>query len=208
MPRIAYGSAVTETRRRPETRRDELLAAAVRVFAEKGYHACRVSDIAREAGASHGLVYHYFASKEDILESIFVENWGVVVVAIEQIAATADRSAEKLRKIAAVTLHAWRRDPAVVQVIVREIARSPQLQERLGSFTRAFAALQGVIVAGQASGELDPGLDPVFATYAVWGILDEVLTGWVLGRLPDDEDAVERAVATVTTMLRRALSAG
>lgn len=199
---------MTETRRRSESRREELLSAAVRVFAEKGYHACRVSDIAREAGASHGLVYHYFASKDEVLETIFRENWGVVATAIAQIAEAEDSSAEKLRRIAAVTLHAWRRDPGVVRVIVREIARSPQLQERLGAFTQAFDALERVIAEGQARGELDRGLDPRFATYAVWGMLDEVLTGWVLERLPDGPDEIDAAVATVSTMLRRALAAG
>lgn len=199
---------MTETRRRSESRRDELLAAAVRVFAEKGYHACRVSDIAREAGASHGLVYHYFSSKDEVLETIFRENWGVVATAIAQIAEADDSAAEKLRRIAAVTLHAWRRDPGVVRVIVREIARSPQLQQRLGAFTQAFDALERVIREGQERGELDRGLDPGFATYAAWGMIDEVLTGWVLERLPDGPEEIEAAVATVSTMLRRALGAG
>ena len=199
---------MTETRRRSESRRDELLAAAVRVCAEKGYHACRVSDIAREAGASHGLVYHYFSSKDEVLETIFRENWGVVATAIAQIAEADDSAAEKLRRIAAVTLHAWRRDPGVVRVIVREIARSPQLQQRLGAFTQAFDALERVIREGQERGELDRGLDPGFATYAAWGMIDEVLTGWVLERLPDGPEEIEAAVATVSTMLRRALGAG
>ncbi len=143
-----------------------------------------------------------------MLETIFRENWGVVAAAIAQIADTEDSSAEKLRRIVAVTLHAWRRDPGVVRVIVREIARSPHLQARLGAFTQAFDALERVIAEGQARGELDGGLDPHFATYAVWGMLDEVLTGWVLERLPDGPGEIEVAVTTVSTMLRRALAAG
>ncbi|MHB8469543.1 MAG: TetR/AcrR family transcriptional regulator [Gaiellaceae bacterium] len=199
---------MNETRRRSESRRDELLAAAVRAFAAKGYHACRVSDIAAEAGVSHGLVYHYFASKDEVLETIFRENWGVVATAVEEISKTDDSAAEQLRKIAAVMLHAWIRGPEVVRVIVREVSRSPQLQERIGQFASAFDVLEKVIRRGQASGELDPGLDPRFATYAVWGMLDEILTGWVLGRLPDEPGDIERAVATVATMIRRSLAAG
>jgi TetR/AcrR family transcriptional regulator, fatty acid metabolism regulator protein len=197
---------VPDTRRRSETRREDLLVAAVRVFAEKGYHSCRVSDIAAEAGVSHGLVYHYFASKDEVLETIFRENWGVVAQAIEEISETGDSAAEKLRKIAAVTLHAWVRGPEVVSVIVREVSRSPQLQERIGEFARAFDGLERVIREGQASGEIDRELDPRFATYAVWGMLDEVLTGWVLGRLPDEPSDIERAVTTMTAMIRRALA--
>ena len=195
----------SSSRNRAESRRDELLAAAVRVFARKGYHTCRVSDIADEAGASHGLVYHYFSSKDEVLETIFRENWGPIAVAIEGIAATDDAAPEQLRKVVALVLHAWRRDPETVRVLVREISRSPVLQERIGEFQKAFDALEHVIVRGQERGEFDAELDPRFATYAVWGTLDEILTGWVLGRLPGEPDDVDRAEATVSPMLRRAL---
>ena len=59
---MASRSAIQEERRR------QILDAAVRAFAEKGYHACRVSDIAEEAGVAYGLVYHYFESKDAVLE--------------------------------------------------------------------------------------------------------------------------------------------
>ena len=193
-------------RRRSESRREELLAAAVRAFARKGYHGCRITDIAQEAGVSHGLVYHYFASKEEILETIFRENWGVVAVAIDQIAETDGSAIEEVRKIVSLMLHSWRRDPAVVRVLVREIARSPQLQERIGDFQQAFDALARVIERGQTSGEIDPALDPRVATFAVWGMIDEVLTAWVLGRLASGEQDVDVAEATVTALVRRALT--
>ena len=47
----------------PVDRRRQILDAAIRVFARQGFHACRVSDIAREAGVAYGLVYHYFDSR-------------------------------------------------------------------------------------------------------------------------------------------------
>ncbi|MDX6486336.1 MAG: TetR/AcrR family transcriptional regulator, fatty acid metabolism regulator protein [Gaiellaceae bacterium] len=191
---------------RSPARREELLRAAVLVFARKGYHTCRVSDIADEAGVSHGLVYHYFASKDEVLETIFRENWAPIVAAIEGIAETDGPSIEKLRKIATLVLNAWRRDEDSVRVLVREIARSPQLQERIGEFQHAFDALERIIVRGQESGEFDAGLHPRFATYAVWGTLDEILTGWVLGRLPSGPEDVDRAEATVAAMLGRALA--
>ena len=188
---------------RSAARREELLRAAVRVFARKGYHTCRVSDIADEAGVSHGLVYHYFASKDEMLETIFRENWGPIGAAIAEIGKTDEAAGEQLRKVASLVLGAWRRDPETVRVLVREISRSPVLQEQIGEFQQAFDALERMIARGQKRGEVDPKLDARFATFAMWGMLDEVLTGWVLGRLPDD---VDRAEATVTAMLRRALA--
>jgi AcrR family transcriptional regulator len=167
-----------------------------------------VSDVAREAGVSHGLVYHYFASKDELLETIFRENWGPTATAIEAIAAADDEPSEQIRKVTAVVLHSWRRDQDTVRVLVREISRSPGLQERIDEFQRAFDALETIIVRGQAAGAFDAELDPRFATYALWGTLDEILTGWVLGRLPGSDGDAARAEATVTAMLRRALSAG
>ena len=193
--------------RRSAARREELLTAAVRVFARKGYYTCRVSDVATEAGVSHGLVYHYFASKDELLETIFRENWGPTAAAIEEIAAADDEPAEQIRKVAAVVLHSWRRDRDAVRVLVREISRSPVLQERIEEFQRALDALETIIVRGQRTGAFDPALDPRFAAYALWGTLDETLTGWVLGRLPGDDGDADRAEATVTAMLRRALAA-
>lgn len=195
-------------RRRSESRREELVAAAVRAFARNGYHGCRISDIAEEAGVSHGLVYHYFSSKEEILETIFRENWGVVAVAIGQIAETDGSAIEEVRKIVSLMLHSWRRDPEVVRVLVREIARSPQLQERIGDFAPGFEALTRIIERGQRAGEIDPALDPRVTTFAVWGMIDEVLTAWVLGRLPSEQHDVDAAEATVTALVRRALTAG
>src|SRR5690242_2853096 len=191
---------------RSASRREDLLAAAVRVFARKGFHTCRVSDIADEAGVSHGLVYHYFASKDEVLETIFRDNWGPIATAIAAIGAAGDEPAEQVRKVVAVVLHAWRRDQDTVRVLVREISRSPVLQERIGEFQQAFDALEAIIARGQQSGAFDAALDARFATYALWGTLDEILTGWVLGRLPGADDDVDRAEATVSTMLRRALA--
>ncbi|HET8893937.1 MAG TPA: TetR/AcrR family transcriptional regulator [Gaiellaceae bacterium] len=196
-----------DLRRRSESRREELVAAAVRAIARNGYHGCRISDIAEEAGVSHGLVYHYFASKDEILETIFRENWGVVAVAIGQIAETDGNAIEEVRKIVSLMLHSWGRDPEVVRVLVREIARSPQLQERIGDFQPGFDALTRVIERGQRAGEIDPALDPRVATFAVWGMIDEVLTAWVLGRLPTEQQNVDAAEATVTALVRRALTA-
>ena len=68
----------------PDKRR-LILNAAVRVFARQGFHACRVSDIADEAGVAYGLVYHYFASKDEILDTLFLERWNVMLELIREV---------------------------------------------------------------------------------------------------------------------------
>ena len=76
---------MTEGSKVQEERRRQILQAAVRAFARKGYHACRVSDIAKEAGVAYGLVYHYYRSKETLLEAIFKETWGAMLATIRSV---------------------------------------------------------------------------------------------------------------------------
>ena len=74
-----------------------ILDAAVRVFARQGFHACRVSDIADEAGVAYGLVYHYFGSKDEVLDTLFLERWDVLLDAIRETDEQADAGARQAR---------------------------------------------------------------------------------------------------------------
>ena len=80
-----------------EDKRRLILDAAVRVFARKGYHTCRVGDIAEEAGVAHGLLYHYFRSKEELLETIFRETWRELLDAVQSVEETTRRRASASR---------------------------------------------------------------------------------------------------------------
>ena len=92
-------------------RRRQILQAAVRTFAEKGYHAARVSDIAKEAGVAYGLVYHYFTSKEAVLESVFRETWGLMLAAIHDVEERGGPAPDQLRRVCKIVLRAWGDDP-------------------------------------------------------------------------------------------------
>ena len=187
-------------------KRTLILDAAVRVFARKGYHAARVGDIAAEAGVAHGLLYHYFDSKEKLLESIFRETWAELLGALEQVEANVRPADEQLRQVAAILLRSWRHDPDLVRVLVREVARSPQLGGRVDEIERAFAVLERIIGRGQREGELRRDLDPRLTAWIVYGALEEILTGWVLGTLPDGDEGVADAERTVTQVLSGGLT--
>ena len=84
---------------------------------------------------------------------------------------------------------------------MREVARSPHLQQEIGETEQAFAALERVIRKGQGSGEFRDDVDSRFASFIFYGALEEILTGWVLGQLPDGEDDVRLAERTIVEML-------
>ena len=184
-----------------EDKRRQLLDAAVRVFARKGFHASRVGDIAEEAGVAHGLLYHYFKSKDQVLEAVFHENWSILIARIESVEETDEPAADQIRHIAAIVLRTWLHLPDVVRVVIQEFGRSPELGERIGELTLPIDALQRVIALGIERGEFRTDIDPAFAATVVYGSIDELLTAWVLGRLPSDEEAVARAEQTLVEVI-------
>jgi AcrR family transcriptional regulator len=177
-------------------KRKLILDAAIRVFADLGYHRARVGDIAEHAGVAHGLLYHYFASKDDVLRSVFTENWGELIARFRAVEFADEPADEKLEGIAKILLRTWRNDPALVTVMVREVARSHQLQDRVDEVREAFSIVQRVIESGQAAGTFRRDLDARLASWLFYGGLEEVLTGWVLGQLPDGEADVALAERT------------
>ena len=116
--------------------------------------------------------------------------------------ATLNPSATRaIRQIAAIVLRTWLHLPDVVRVVIQEFGRSPELGERIGELTLPIDTLQRVIARGIERGEFRKDVDPAFAATVVYGSIDELLTAWVLGRLPSDEEAVARAEQTLVEVI-------
>jgi TetR/AcrR family fatty acid metabolism transcriptional regulator len=190
-----------------EEKRRRILEAAVRAFARKGYHACRVGEIASEAGVAYGLVYHYFTSKDEILETIFRDTWTQMLTAIQAVEEEGLPAADQLRKVAAIVLRTWKRDPDLVRVLVREVTRSPHIQREVEEIEQAYAALQRIVERGQKGGEFRTDVDARLAALIVYGALEELLTSWVMGQLDDSDEEVDRAERAVVALVRDGIRA-
>ena len=188
-----------------EGKRRQILDAAVRVFAAQGYEASRVGDIAKDAGVAYGLVYHYFGSKDAVLDAVFREAWGRLLAAVAVAEQTGADAPEQLSLVVKIVLRTWRDDPNLVRLLVREITRNPHLQDELEEIGAAFTSLERIVARGQAEGTFRTDVDPRTAAWMVYGALEEVLTGWVLGQLPDDADAVAAAEREVIATFVRGL---
>src|SRR5215213_11724736 len=101
-----------------------ILDAAVVAFAERGFHACRVSDIADEANVAYGLVYHYFRSKDAVLDTLFLERWEILLAFISETGVQPIAPRDKLHAIAAAIIDFYRHDPALMKIIIVEVMRS------------------------------------------------------------------------------------
>jgi len=164
-----------------------------------------VGDIAEEAGVAHGLLYHYFASKDEVLETVFRENWSDLLERFALVESSDEPADEKLLGLVKILLRTWKNDPALVTVMVREVGRSAHLASQVDDIGRGFEAIQRVIEQGQAEGVFRPELDARLASWVVYGGLEEILTGWVMGRLPDGDEEVARAERTIVDVLRGGL---
>jgi TetR/AcrR family transcriptional regulator, fatty acid metabolism regulator protein len=197
---VPEGSKVQEQRRR------QILQAAVRTFAERGYHATRVSDIAKEAGVAYGLVYHYYESKETLLEAIFRETWGAMLETVRSVEQLDEPAHEQVRKVTEIVLRSWKRDPDLVRVLVREVTRSTQVQAETDEIDLAYQALQRIVERGQENGEFRADLDARLTATIWYGALEEILTGWAFGQLPDRDDDVARAERAITEIVTGGLA--
>ncbi len=184
----ASGTAATDKRRM-------ILDAAMRVFARQGFHTCRVSDIADEAGVAYGLVYHYFSSKDEILDTLFLERWNVMLQAI----AEADRSQpsprDKLGAIAGFIVESYRHEPELMKVIVVEVTRAANTFGRthLTKIREAYEQIAGIVARAQAEGIFRPDISPEFGALAFYGAIEQVLTRWIFDRDAVDDDELEGA---------------
>jgi AcrR family transcriptional regulator len=184
-----------------EDKPKQILDAAVRVFAQQGYEASRVGDIAKEAGVAYGLVYHYYGSKDAVLEAVFREAWGRLLTAVAVAEQTGETAPEQLELVVKIVLRAWRDDPNLVRLLVREVTRNPHIQDELDEIGQAFASLQRIVERGQKEGTFRTDADAQMAAWMLYGALEEVLTGWVLGQLPDDAASVAAAEREVIATL-------
>ncbi len=195
-------------RRRSNDKRRRMLAAAVHVFARKGYHGATVAAIAKRARVADGTIYLYFRNKEDILVSLFDEVMAKHIAAARVELARAKTAPEKLRMVAAHHLKLFSGNPDLAVVFQVELRQSTTFMERFSAswLQDYFALLQEVIAEGQRAGSIRAELPRKLATKALFGILDEMVTSWTLGR--QDYDVGNLAEPVVDLFLRGASARG
>src|SRR5262249_44303428 len=184
-----------------------ILDAAVRVFARQGFHTCRVSDIADDAGVAYGLVYHYFSSKEEILDTLFLERWDVMLAAIAEADASGEAPREKLYAIAAFIIDSYRHDPDLMKVIIVEVTRAANTfgLTHLDKIREAYAGIAGIVSRAQADGTFRPEVTPEFAAQAFYGSVEQVLTRSIFESVGVSEEELERAKTLIVEMICRGI---
>jgi AcrR family transcriptional regulator len=178
-----------------QDKRRVILDAAITVFARQGFHRCRVSDIAREADVAYGLVYHYFRSKDEVLDTLFTERWSLLLEAISE----ADRSdlpvRDRLRAIADFIIESYRNDPDLMKVIIVEVTRAANTFGRahLDEIRQAYDGISGIVARGQEDGTFRSDISADFATLCFYGAIEQLLTAWIFDEMPKSDEEFEQA---------------
>jgi AcrR family transcriptional regulator len=167
----------------------------VRVFARQGFHTCRVSDIADEAGVAYGLVYHYFRSKDEVLDTLFLERWNVLLEAIREVDTQPIPARDKLYAIGSFIVESYRHDPDLMKVIIVEVTRAANSfgQTHLASIRAAYDGIAAIVERAQRAGEFKSDVSAEFAALAFYGAIEQVLSGWIFDLLPSGDREFEQA---------------
>jgi TetR/AcrR family transcriptional regulator, fatty acid metabolism regulator protein len=187
-----------------------ILDAAVRVFARRGFHHCRVSDVADEAGVAYGLVYHYFRSKEEILNTLFLERWQIMLDAIAEIDSRDLAAREKLHAIAGFIIDSYRHDPDLMKVIIVEVTRAANSfgAIHLDKIQEAYLGIARIVESARAEGSFKSDIPSEFAAMCFYGAIEQLLTGWIFELLPHTDEEYERAKGLVVEAICGGLESG
>ncbi len=165
---------------------DRILDAAIEVFAEKGFHNARISDIAKRAGVADGTIYLYFRNKDDVLLSIFEEKMGVLIAGVHTALDGIDDPMERVRAFARYHFKQVEEHRALAEVLQIELRLSNKFlkeyrPEKLWEYLGIFAT---ILREGQERGVIRAELNPFVMMWAFFGALDEIAIQWVLSKKP------------------------
>ena len=174
----------------------QIVDAAVRVFARNGYYNSRVSDIAREAGIAAGTIYLYFKTKDEILVTLFREKMAQWVAVVRQEIAGEPDAVAKVRKLVGLHFDVLERNPDLAEVLQVELRQGHKFFRGASAqeVSAYFELIASVLEEGIAAGHFQHDLPVKVATKMLFGAMDQVATSWVLGkrayRLTDSAEAV------------------
>jgi AcrR family transcriptional regulator len=190
---------VTSARSGGVDKRRLILDSAIHVFADQGFHHCRVSDVADEAGVAYGLVYHYFDSKEEILNQLFSERWQLMLDAITEIDSQQIPARDKLYMVASFIIDSYRHEPQLMKVIIVEVTRAANSfgATHLGKIREAYSAIATIVDGARQDGSFKSDISADFAAMCFYGAIEQLLSGWIFGYLPTTDEEFERAKSLV-----------
>jgi TetR/AcrR family fatty acid metabolism transcriptional regulator len=184
---------------RESDKHQQIIEAAVRVFARNGYYNSRVSDIAREAGVASGTIYLYFKTKDEILVCLFREKMAAWVSFVREAIKGEPDPIAKIRRLVALHFSVLEKDPALAEVVQVELRQGHKFFRGASAheISAYFELIGSVLEEGQAARVFRDDVPVKIATKVLFGAMDQMATSWVLGKRKHRLTEAADAVATV-----------
>jgi TetR/AcrR family fatty acid metabolism transcriptional regulator len=162
----------------------QIIDAAIRVFARTGFYNSRVSDIAREAGIASGTIYLYFKTKDEILVTLFREKMAEWVAQVRRQIASEPDAVAKIRRLVALHFSVLETDPDLAEVVQVELRQGHKFFRGASAHevSAYFELIGSILHEGIASGQFRKELPVKMATKMLFGAMDQMATSWVLGK--------------------------
>ncbi|HWV39578.1 MAG TPA: TetR/AcrR family transcriptional regulator [Vulgatibacter sp.] len=179
---MAEGAASAREQARGD-KRARIVEAAIRVFADRGFHRATVAEVAREADVADGTIYLYFKNKDDLLACLFEERMAELNALMTAELEKVDGALERVRCFVKTHLRMVRERPALAQVLIVELRQSARLikAHKATGFASYLDIIGGIIQAGVKDGSIRETVDAKAIRRAIFGALDEVALSWLLG---------------------------
>ncbi|PKN70282.1 MAG: hypothetical protein CVU43_21480 [Chloroflexi bacterium HGW-Chloroflexi-5] len=163
------------------SKREIIMNASIKVFAAKGYHSCRTLDISKEAGVAYGSLYQYFKSKDDILSSIYRDNWNFLLQRMDLLNQTEKSPAIRIIKIFDFIFRNYEQNPDLIKVMIMEVPKLNQFygKEHQELYFRFFSGLAEIIAEGQKKDLLSKDISPIIAAFVIYGAADNTIRQYV-----------------------------
>jgi len=195
---------VKKRTRDKDIKKKAILEAAVEIFAEKGVEKTRIADIAKRANVAYGLVYHYYKNRDEILEKLFETHWGVFLFQVEKIKNEDLSLEEKLRKILSFLLSVYLENPAIIKLIIFEVARGSRLllKDQIQRFRALHELIREIFNLAKKKSEIGPEQHPELLATMFTSSFEGVLTGMIMRVLEVNQSVFD---ATVDNFLKGVL---
>ena len=182
----------------PRRRAPEIIEAAARVFAERGFHGATTQDIADVLGIRQASLYYYFASKEEALELVCLQGVGGYFEAAKAIAAGPGAAVDKLARLIKSHLAPLTDRSDFVRVFLNERQHLPaESRRRIGKWSRGLERVfEDVLKEGVRRGELRSDLDTRLAVLAILGMANAVASWY-----RSEEAAIDRVSAEFVRLI-------
>lgn len=176
------------SQKRSEARKEQILKAAEKIFAKKGFHEATISEVAREAGLSDATIYEYFSTKEELLFSIPRETTRRGMERMEGYLKGIRGAGNKIRTIIYHYLLFYQNEPdyASVIMLVLKSSRNFLETEAYQVIREGFRGILSVIQEGIDSGEFQPDTDPYLVRQMILGVMEHIVIRWLLLGKPKD----------------------